>query len=85
MRKKATYKEAQSESERQQASSKGLAPAASLFRASRSQDRLRMRCKAWARSAMGAANLTKKLKAAGIDITVPHSALNEVLSIRKSS
>lgn len=29
-------------------------------------------------SAMGAANLTKKLKAEGLDITVPHYALNEV-------
>ena len=29
-------------------------------------------------SAMGAASLTKKLKAAGCDVTVPHYALNEV-------
>ena len=29
-------------------------------------------------SAMGAASLSKKMKAAGMDVTVPHYALNEV-------
>ena len=75
--KEGNLKEAQAKVNASKQASKGLAPAASSFVPA--DLKIVFACDAgMGSSAMGAANLTKKLKAAGIDITVPHSALNEV-------
>lgn len=75
--KEGNLQEAQAKVNASKQASKGLAPAASSFVPA--DLKIVFACDAgMGSSAMGAANLTKKLKAAGIDITVPHSALNEV-------
>lgn len=75
--KEGSLEEAQQSVASSKAASKGLAPAASASAAKNLK--IVFACDAgMGSSAMGASNLSKKLKNAGIDITVPHYALNEV-------
>ena len=75
--KEGNLQEAQAKVNASKQASKGLAPVASSFVPA--DLKIVFACDAgMGSSAMGAATLSKKLKASGLNVTVPHYALNEV-------